>query len=820
MTVNSLNDVPSIDPLADRTIPEDALEQTVALTGISGGGGESQPISITASSSNVSLIPDPLVTYTSPDQVGALRFTPVADQSGTATITVTLEDGGDDGDLNTTFDNATFVETFVVTVDPVNDAPTLDVIPDQTALEDSGPQSVAFSGVTAGGGETNPMRVTASSGNPALVSDLVVTYATPDSTGTLSYTPQLDQVGTTTITVTVEDGGLDGDLNTAADNATFSRTFQVTIDDVNDAPTLDDPSDVTVDEDSPEQTVALTGITAGPGESQSLRVTASSDTPGLIPDPIVTYTSPSTGGSIAFTPVVDAFGVATITVTVEDSGLDGDFNTTADNLSVSQTFTVTVNNLPDPPTPMDDQLTSNEDAALRIDSSALLANDIDPDLGTGSAEVLTIVMPPQSTSQLGATVTYDSTTGQIIYDPSTSTQLQALAPGENLEDSFTYSVTDADGEVTPPTATVFLDIAGLNDAPTVVDDVVPAPITLDPVVIRPLDNDFDVDGTLDLDSIIITQDPVFGSIAKRINSQGILELAYSPFVSFTGSDMFRYTISDDLGQASGQATVTIQPSNAPRTGSDVGGGVARDVINIDVLANDVPVRGQLDLASLTIVSDPANGQAVPQADGTVTYIPDDGFFGVDSFQYTITDTEGNVSDPTIVTVRAVESGLENPLLYGDVNASGDVTSLDALLIINRLSRSGGQSGIPVGIDERGPNFYDVNGNSVITSLDALLVINRIGQNAATVSAELVGPPIIADLASSRGEFESIEGEFDAAGFVPIESQELGVVPTAEVVDSRVIALLAEAQDSHDADESDDEMSALNDLAILDLIARS
>ncbi len=284
--------------------------------------------------------------------------------------------------------------------------------------------------------------------------------------------------------------------------------------------------------------------------------------------------------------------------------------------------------------------------------------------------------------------------------------------------------------------------------------------------------------------------------------------------------MFRYTISDDLGQASGQATVTIQPSTAPRTGADVGGGVARDVINIDVLANDVPVRGQLDLASLTIVSDPANGQAVPQADGTVTYIPDDGFFGVDSFQYTITDTEGNVSDPTIVTVRAVESGLENPLLYGDVNASGDVTSLDALLIINRLSRSGGQSGIPVGIDERGPNFYDVNGNSVITSLDALLVINRIGQNAATVSAELVGPPIIADLASSRGEFESIEGEFDAAGFVPIESQELGVVPTAEVVDSRVIALLAEAQDSHDADESDDEMSALNDLAILDLIARS
>ena len=38
-----------------------------------------------------------------------------------------------------------------------------------------------------------------------------------------------DQSGTATITVTVEDGGLDGDLSTAGDNATFSRTFDVTV---------------------------------------------------------------------------------------------------------------------------------------------------------------------------------------------------------------------------------------------------------------------------------------------------------------------------------------------------------------------------------------------------------------------------------------------------------------------------------------------------------------------------------------------------------------------------------------------------------------
>ena len=44
-----------------------------------------------------------------------------------------------------------------------------------------------------------------------------------------TVTPVPDQYGIATITVTVEDGGLDLDLNTAEDNAIFSRTFDVTV---------------------------------------------------------------------------------------------------------------------------------------------------------------------------------------------------------------------------------------------------------------------------------------------------------------------------------------------------------------------------------------------------------------------------------------------------------------------------------------------------------------------------------------------------------------------------------------------------------------
>ena len=111
---------------------------------------------------------------------------------------------------------------------------------------------------------------------------------------------------------------------------------------VNVIPTLDAIADVTIDEDATEQTVNLSGITAGSGESQPLRVTATSSSTGLIPNPSVTYTTANATGSIAFTPVSDASGTATITVTVEDGGLDGDLDTGGDNGTFSRTFDVTV----------------------------------------------------------------------------------------------------------------------------------------------------------------------------------------------------------------------------------------------------------------------------------------------------------------------------------------------------------------------------------------------------------------------------------------------------------------------------------------------
>ncbi|MDF1746236.1 MAG: hypothetical protein P1V19_21225, partial [Gimesia sp.] len=106
----------TIDTVNDVIIKENASAQTVDLEGIFASGFVSNSLSVTATSSNTSLVPNPVVTYTSPDSIGSLAFTPASNQVGIATITVTVEDGGLDGVLGTTEDNAIIQSTFDVAV--------------------------------------------------------------------------------------------------------------------------------------------------------------------------------------------------------------------------------------------------------------------------------------------------------------------------------------------------------------------------------------------------------------------------------------------------------------------------------------------------------------------------------------------------------------------------------------------------------------------------------------------------------------------------------------------------------------------------------
>jgi hypothetical protein len=78
---------------------------------------------------------------------------------------------------------------------------------------------------------------------------------------------------------------------------------------------------------------------------------------------------------------------------------------------------------------------------------------------------------------------------------------------------------------------------------------------------------------------------------------------------------------------------------------------------IGVTANDSDPDGSLDLGSIIITESPSNGTAVVNADGTVTYIPNDGYVGPDTFQYTIADNDGAVSNAANVAIQ-VSDGRE------------------------------------------------------------------------------------------------------------------------------------------------------------------
>ena len=435
VTVSAVNDAPTLSTLANVSISENAAAQNVSLAGIgTGAANETQTLLVTATSSNPGLIPNPAVTYNSPNATGSLSFTPVADANGSATITVTVNDGQ--------AANNTFTRTFSVTVTGVNNAPTLDAVSAVSVSEDAGAQTVNLSGIGTGAiDETQTLTVTATSSNPSLIPNPTVSYSSPSATGSLNFTSATNASGTATITVTVNDG--------QSANNTVSRAFTVTVNAVNDAPTLNAINNVGINENSSAQTVSLSGIgTGAANETQTLSITATSSNPGLIPNPTVSYTSPGATGSLSFTPVANANGTATITVTVNDGQ--------AANNTTTRTFVVSVGPVNNQPT-----LAAIGNVTIGEDSTAQVVNLSGIGSGaTNEADTLTVTATSSNPGLIpNPTVNYSS--------PNVTGSL-SLTPAANANGSATITVTVNDGQIANNTVsrTFTVTVTPGNDAPT------------------------------------------------------------------------------------------------------------------------------------------------------------------------------------------------------------------------------------------------------------------------------------------------------------------------------------------------------------------
>jgi hypothetical protein len=205
----TVNAAPTITDIVDTTTAEDTATSALAFT-IGDGETAAALLTVTATSSDTTLIPNANLVLGGSGAGRTLTATPAANLFGAATITVTVSDS-----------MATTSDTFVLTVTAVNDAPTLAAIANPTAiLEDAGAQTVNLTGVAAGGGETQVLTVTASSSNTALIPNPTVTYTSAATTGSLSYTPVANANGTAVITVTVTDNG--GTANSGVATTTTS----------------------------------------------------------------------------------------------------------------------------------------------------------------------------------------------------------------------------------------------------------------------------------------------------------------------------------------------------------------------------------------------------------------------------------------------------------------------------------------------------------------------------------------------------------------------------------------------------------------------
>ena len=95
-------------------------------------------------------------------------------------------------------------------------------------------------------------------------------------------------------------------------------------------------------------------------------------------------------------------------------------------------------------------------------------------------------------------------------------------------------------------------------------------------------------------------------------------------------------------------------------------------VDIDVLANDSDADG--DALTVMSVTEPVNGTATDDGNGIITYAPDPGFAGTDSFGYTVSDGSGNSTEATVtVTVEAAAASLppdNYDLLVNAVDMSG------------------------------------------------------------------------------------------------------------------------------------------------------
>jgi hypothetical protein len=525
-----------------------------------------------------------------------LVFNPTTDNDLNTAISVSIDDGDEDA-------SGPLSGTINLTVTAVNDAPvaTDDAV---TVAED-----VPYNSVTsllANDSDLDGDSLSVVTGTFATSQGGSITF---NADGSYSYTQAANFNGTDTVNYSVTDGAL-----------TDTGLLTLTVTAANDAPVATDDA-VTVAEDVPYNSVTSLLANDSDLDGDSLSV--------------VTGTfATSQGGSITF----NADGSYSYTSATNFNGTDSvSYSVTDGALTDTGLLTLTVTAVNDAPTtaPVTLVATGEDSGARLITQAELLANSNDGDGDALTATNLVIAS--------GSGALLDNGDGSWSY---------TAAADDDSSVSFSYTVSDG---ILTAAGSADMDITPVSDTPLVNNDA----FTVNEGSTTTLNlaaNDSDVDGTLDLSSIIITTAPSNGSIV--VNADGSVD--YTHDGSETLADSFTYTIMDNSGAVSNSGTVniTVTPVNdAPLANNDAFTVTEGSITTLNLAANDSDVDGTLDLTSIVITTAPTNGSIVVNADGTVDYSHDGSEILADSFSYTILDNSGVVSNTGTIKLNVMNASV-------------------------------------------------------------------------------------------------------------------------------------------------------------------
>ncbi len=655
VTINAVNNASTISNILDQQVDEDTQIGPLVFT-VSDAETPNDELLLTVSSSNPGLIPDPNIVVGGSGATRTLTINPLANQSGVATVTLTLDDGEEVTALN-----------FKVTVNAVNDLPTLSAIPDQTIDEDGVTEALLF---TVSDEETpvDSLVVSATSSDQTVIPNDTILVAGTGMTRTITITPAADQFGSITILVSVDDG---------EDTATSAFILNVT--GYNDAPTITPLADQEVDEDTPIGPLAFT-VADTETPAADLVVSAISSEATLFPPGNISLGGSGANRTLSLTPAANQSGVTTVTVAVDD-GL----------ATVSTNFVVTVNAIADAPT-----------------ISSIPDQQVDEDSTIGP---LPFSMDDVEKPAVDLTLTISSSnvvlipTGNITVTGSGANRTLILQPAVNQSGVATITLTVDDGQLAT-SSSFSVTVDPVNDVPTLTD-----------VADQFIDEDTPTEA---LSFTIDDVETLPGLLSVRATSsnetlvpQGNIVLAGSganrtievtPAPGQDGVAVIEIQITDGEDTALASFILTVNSVNDVPTISPMSDQVIDEDSVIGPLSFTI---GDEETASgaLFVTASSSNPTLLPDgiislggsgANRTVTLIPAANQNGVTSITLVVSDGEDIASTTFTITVNALndsptissignqETTYETPL--GPLSFTiGDVETPPASLLLNAVS---------------------------------------------------------------------------------------------------------------------------------------